>query len=161
MGWLNSLLITKVVVIWLLSCVTLVTPWTLACQVPLFMGFDRQKYWSGMPFPSPGNFPDPGIKPPSPALQAVSWIALGFFTDEPPGTPLKTKPLLVHSRGLIRLVLPCEILLFMWSLPWIYSLTFTSWDILIDWFHLRIYGLDIQIYAPSTSPPCVPQINMT
>ena len=55
------------------------------------MGFDRQKYWSGMPFPSPGNFPDPGIKPPSPALQAVSCIALGFFTDEPPGTPLITK----------------------------------------------------------------------
>ena len=75
----------------MLSCLTLVTPWTLACQVPLSMGFARQEYWSGMPFPSPGNFPDPGIKPLSPALQAVSCIALGFFTAEPPGTPLIIK----------------------------------------------------------------------
>ena len=37
------------------------TPWTLACQAPLSMGFSRKEYWSGKPFPSPGNFPDPGI----------------------------------------------------------------------------------------------------
>ena len=45
-------------------------PWTVACQVPLSMGFSRQEYWSGLPFPSPGDLPDPGIKPRSPALQA-------------------------------------------------------------------------------------------
>ena len=54
------------------SCLTLVTPWTVACQAPLSMGFSRQEYWSGLPFPSPGNLPDPGIEPGSPALQADS-----------------------------------------------------------------------------------------
>ena len=45
-----------------------VTPWTVACQVPLCMEFSRQEYWSGLPFPSSGNLPDPGIKPASPTL---------------------------------------------------------------------------------------------
>ena len=53
------------------SCPTLETSWTVACQAPLSMGFSRQEYWSGLPFPSPGNLPDPGIKPGSRALQAV------------------------------------------------------------------------------------------
>ena len=46
------------------------TPWTVAYQAPLSMGFSRQECWSGLPFPSPGDLPDPGIKPRSPALQA-------------------------------------------------------------------------------------------
>ena len=54
------------------SCPTLVTPWTVACQVPLSMGFSRQEYWSGFPFPFPGDHPDPGIEPRSPGLQANS-----------------------------------------------------------------------------------------
>ena len=49
-----------------------VTPWTIARQAPLSMGFPRQEYWSGLPFASPGNLPDPGIEPTSPALQADS-----------------------------------------------------------------------------------------
>ena len=56
-----------------------VTPWTVACQDPLSMGFPRQKYWSGLPFPPPGDLPDPGIKHASPAL------AGRFFTTKPPG----------------------------------------------------------------------------
>ena len=48
------------------------TPWTVACQAPLSMGFSRQEYWSGSPIPSPGDLPNPGIKPGSPALQADS-----------------------------------------------------------------------------------------
>ena len=44
------------------------TPWTVAYQAPLSMGFSRQEYWSGLPFPSPGDLPDPGIEPGSPAL---------------------------------------------------------------------------------------------
>ena len=48
---------------------TLVIPWTVTCQTPLSMGFSRQEYWSGLPFPSPGNLPDPGIEPGSPALK--------------------------------------------------------------------------------------------
>ena len=47
-----------------------VTLWTVACQALLSMGFSRQKYWSGLPFPSPRNLPDPGIEPGSPALEA-------------------------------------------------------------------------------------------
>ena len=54
------------------SCLTLVTPRTVACQAPLFMDFPRQEYWSRLPFPPPGDLPDPGIKPRSPALQADS-----------------------------------------------------------------------------------------
>ena len=61
-------------------CVCLVmsdsaTSWTMACQAPLSMGFFRQEYWSGLPVPSPGDLPDPGIEamsPVSPALQANS-----------------------------------------------------------------------------------------
>ena len=48
------------------------TPWTVACQAPLSMGFFRQEYWSGLQFPAPGDLPVPGIKPGSPALQALS-----------------------------------------------------------------------------------------
>ena len=51
---------------------TLATPWTAAHQAPLSMKFYRQGYWSGLPFPSPGDLPNPGIKPRSPALQADS-----------------------------------------------------------------------------------------
>ena len=56
-------------------------PWTVASQTPLSMGFPRQEYWNGLPFPSPGDLPDPGIEPVSPAL------AGRFFTAEPPGKP--------------------------------------------------------------------------
>ena len=55
-------------------CLTLERPRTVACQAPLSMGFSRQEYWSGLPFPFPGDLPDPGIKPRSPALQADSLL---------------------------------------------------------------------------------------
>ena len=58
------------------------TPWTVAYQAPPSMGFSRQD-WSGLPFPSPGDLPDPGIKPGSPALQA------GVLPSEPSGKPLE------------------------------------------------------------------------
>ena len=50
------------------SCPTLATPWTITCQAPLSMGISRQEYWSGLPFPSPGDLPNPGTKPGFPAL---------------------------------------------------------------------------------------------
>ena len=53
------------------------TSWTVACQVPLSMGFPRQEYWSGLPIPSPGDLSDPGIEPKSPAVEDR------FFTPEP------------------------------------------------------------------------------
>ena len=54
------------------------TPWTVAYQAPS-MGFSRQEYWSGLPFPSPGDLPNPGIEPGSPTLQADA------LPSEPPG----------------------------------------------------------------------------
>ena len=63
-----------------LSRVQLVaTPWNVAHQGPPSMGFSRQEYWSGFPFPIPGDLPDPGIKPGSPVLQADALLS------EPPG----------------------------------------------------------------------------
>ena len=56
------------------SCLTLVTPWTVACQAPLSMAFSRQEYWSGLPVPSPGDLSNPGIEFESPALQADSLL---------------------------------------------------------------------------------------
>jgi len=53
-------------------CPTLRTPWTVIFQAPLSMGFSRQEYWSGVPFPSPRDLPDPGKETGSPALQADS-----------------------------------------------------------------------------------------
>ena len=61
------------------SCPTLATPWTVAYQAPPSMRFSRQEYWSGLPFPSPGDLPNPGTKPESPAFQADA------LTSEPPG----------------------------------------------------------------------------
>ena len=59
------------------------TPWTVAYQAPASMGFSRQEYWSGLPFPSPGDLPDPGIEPWSPSLQGDA------LTSQPPGKPFK------------------------------------------------------------------------
>ena len=63
------------------SCLTLANKWTTDCWGPLSLGFSRQQYWSGLPFPSPGDRLDPGIKPGSPALQADS------LPTEPLGMP--------------------------------------------------------------------------
>ena len=65
-----------------LSCVQLfVTPWTVAYQAPPSMGFSRQGYWSGLPFPTPGDLPDPGSEPRSPTWQVDA------LPSEPPGKP--------------------------------------------------------------------------
>ena len=61
-----------------------VIPWTIAHQAPLSMEFSRQEYWSGLPFPSAGDLPEPGTEPRSPALQADS------LPTEPPGRQKKT-----------------------------------------------------------------------
>ena len=59
-----------------------VTPWTVAYQAPPSMGFSRQEYWSGVPLPSPGDLPNPGTEPGSPALQRDA------LPSEPPGKPV-------------------------------------------------------------------------
>ena len=63
------------------QCPNFVTPWTIAHQAPLSMAFPRQEYWSGLPFPSAGDLPDPVIEPESPTLPGM------FFTPEPSGKP--------------------------------------------------------------------------
>ena len=63
----------------------LVTSWTVALQAPWSVGFPRQEPWSGLPFLSPGDLPDPGVEPVS---LASALLAGGFFTTEPPGKPL-------------------------------------------------------------------------
>ena len=69
--------------VYLLNCVWLfAASWTVAHQALLSMGFPRQEYWSGLPFPSPGDLPHPGIEPRSPTLQADA------LTSEPPGKPI-------------------------------------------------------------------------
>ena len=67
------------------SSLALAIPWTAAHQTSKSLGFPRQDYWSGLPFPSPGDLPDPGIQPASPASCA---LADRFFTTEPSGSPL-------------------------------------------------------------------------
>ena len=79
----GSSLVTKL-------CPTLATPWTVAHQAPLSMGFSRQEYWSGLPFPCPGDLPDPGTEPGSPASQA----------DSLP-TELQGKPLIIETGSQI------------------------------------------------------------
>ena len=73
------------------SCLTLVIPWTVAHQAPLSMGFSRQEHWSRLPFPSPGDLPDPGIEPKSPALQADS------LPTERLSLPFQSYIVLVHK----------------------------------------------------------------
>ena len=68
------------------------TPWTVAYQAPPSMGFSRQKYWSGLPFPSPGDLPYPGIKPGSPEFQADA------LTSEPSGKPVPATEIGLNSR---------------------------------------------------------------
>ena len=60
------------------------TPWIVACQASLSMGFFRQEYWSGLPFPPPGDLPYPGTEPTSPAPPA---LVGRFFTTSAPGKP--------------------------------------------------------------------------
>ena len=67
-----------------------VPPWTVARQAPLSMGFSRQEHWSGVPFPSPGDLPDPGMEPRSPALRA------DCLPSAPPGKPPEGGDMCIH-----------------------------------------------------------------
>ena len=86
---------TSLVVQWLK--LHFATPWTVARQAPLSMGFSGQEYWSGLPFPSPGDLPDPRIELASPTSSA---LAGGFFTTKLSGKPMKVK---VKSLSRVRL----------------------------------------------------------
>ena len=98
------------------------TPWTVALQVPLSLGFPRQEYWSGLPFLPPGGLSNPGIHPEFPVFPS---LAGGFFTIEPPRCSAKTK-LLLWRRSL-KVVVPVWI---------IYKGCHSGPNIEIHWFSL-------------------------
>ena len=91
----------------LLTCVRFfATPWTVAHQAPLSMGFSRQEYWSGLPFLSPGDLPDSGIEPGSPALQADALLSEApELTLKQPGIKDKDPPCSRKSKHNFQLVL--------------------------------------------------------
>ena len=92
-----------------------VTPWTIAYQAPPSMRFSRQECWSGLPFPSPGDLPDPGIEPGSPALQADT------LPSEPPGA-LCIIEIVFNANGSISFKGPLRKRSLKWSFKWKRSL---------------------------------------
>ena len=91
--WTTTTIYMSVCVLSRFSCVQLcATPWILACQAPLSMGFFRQEYWNGLPCPPPGDLPNPEIKPVASAFQADS------LPLSPPGKPMR---LLVYYKSYI------------------------------------------------------------
>jgi len=107
-----------------------VTPWTLAYQAPLSMGFSRQEYWSRLPFPPPGDLPNPGTERAFPAL------AGGFFTTEPPGEP--------------RCLFWSLLLLFSGSVACQASLSFTVFQSL-----LKLMSIESGMLSNHHSPPAL------
>ena len=88
----------QVLCVQLLSCVRFfMTPWTVALQAPLSMGFSRREYWSGLPCPPPGDIPNPGIEPESPVAPALQADSLPLYHW---GSPCRQHPLwnLEHSE---------------------------------------------------------------
>ena len=79
-------------------CPTLCDPWTVAYQAPPSVGFSRQEYWCGLPFPSPEDLPDPRIEPGSPALRVDA------LTSEPPGKPQKNCKKKIFTTKVIMMV---------------------------------------------------------
>ena len=72
-----------------------VTPWTIACQTPPSMEFSKQEYWNGLPFPTPEDLPDPGIKPTSPAFPSLA----GRFFATAPNNVIKQIHLKLPAHG--------------------------------------------------------------
>ena len=85
-------------------CPTFCDPWTVVGQAPPSKGFSRQEHWSGLPFPSPGSLPEPGIEPGSPALQADS------LPSESPGNYNLEKLIKKKKKNIFRIILTFHIL---------------------------------------------------
>ena len=79
------------------------TPWTVAHQALQSMEFSRQEYWSGLPFPSPGDLPNPGTEPGRPALQADA------LPSEPPGKPQESESVVVQSCPTLCDLMDCSL----------------------------------------------------
>ena len=118
------------------------TPWTVACQAPLSMGFSRQKYWSGLPFLSPGDLPHPGIEPGSPSLEAAALIS------EPPEKPT-FRLILLELRSVCSCSVVSHVRLFVtpWTAARQASLSSTiSWSLLKFMSIESVISLDV-IYS--------------
>ena len=135
----------------LLSCVWLFeTPWTVAHQNPQPMGFSKQEYCSGLPFPPPGDLLNPGIEPMSPASPALSDR---FLTTEPPGKPIRLwhcskKQTKIHLNECGQI----PIKLFIRTLQWKSHLIFTWHEISFFWFlnHFQMWKLLLVQGPPKT-----------
>ena len=103
-----------------------VTPWTVACQAPLSMGFSRQEYWSGLPCPPPGDLPNPGIKPGYPALPA------GSLLSEPPGKAAN------EGNEVQRDAAPCSGHLASLGLNFLNHLPVREWSVLTETVRLTL-----------------------
>ena len=128
------------------------TPWTIAHQAPPFMGLSRQKYWSGLPFLSTGDLPNPGMEPRSPALRADA------LTSEPPGKPhcliywvSKFKYLFSFLDVVAGQSLSCiQLFVIPWTTEHQYSLPFTiSWSLLK---HMSIKSMMPSNHSFSVTP---------
>ena len=124
-----------------------VTPWTVTCQAPLSMGFFRQEYWSGLPCPPPGDLPDPGIKPGSPALQSDS------LPSKPPG---KAIILQLKINKIKCLVFFNGNLLMFWLLGFCYKNPYPSW--LLPYVFGALPQSDLRGHLTGLSPQKICQI---
>ena len=113
------------------------TLWTVARQAPLSMGFSRQECWSGLPFPSPGDLPDPGIEPGSSALQADA------LPSEPPGKP-EEKNRCIQRFALFTEVYYKEHRTGIWELM---HLSLNRWVKLCNLFKGTVYLMYLMLYA--------------
>ena len=124
--------------LWPMDCV--------ACQAPQSMGFSRQEYWRGLLFPSPGDLPDPGIEPRSPALWADS------LTSEPPEISLFSNVLgnLFYVWNILRLACFLSFVWLLWYLPYSFFLSFLDFSCIdILSFYYTVYSLWSFVLFPS------------
>ena len=137
-----------------LSCVRLsATPWTIAHQASLSMGFSRQEYWSGLPFPSPGDLPNPGAKPESPALQADALLS------ETPGKPLKWEGpsfLCTAVRDARYLSVPTLGVVLCWDQGKPFSVCKSWWYVQLphSWCGVHLCPADLLSPAPTSPTDC-------
>ena len=121
-------------------CMTLCNPVDCSPQVSLSMGFSRQEYWSGLPFSSPGDLPNPEIEPGSPALQADS------LPSEPPGKPPRGISLEKNSfSSLSSPFLKCAVFHLAWPAIWFVTI--------LVWFFLPLFSLYFPLSLNTTRKP--------